>query len=109
MLGLNTMIRYHQRRKYNQAWDDLACRDSLNALLNTLSATHCIRKLYCVAWSKAFLTTNVGNLLSPDELHIAMTLRTGAKILESTKCVCRKIVDELRLGGHSCNKNARCF
>jgi len=40
---------------------------------------------------------------------IAIALRTGAKIFESTKCRCGKIVDELGLHGLSCSKNACCF
>ena len=52
---------------------------------------------------------SVGDLLSPDELHIAIALVTGAKIFECTKCRCGKIVDELGLHGLSCTKNAGRF
>ena len=38
-----------------------------------------------------------------------IALRTGAKISESAKCHCGKIVDELGLHGLSCTKNAGCF
>jgi len=49
-------------------------------------------------------------LLSPDEFHIAITLRTGAKILESSRYRCGKVDDELGLHhGLSCTKNAGRF
>jgi len=64
---------------------------------------------HTAAWSEAFPIASVVNLLSPDELRIAIALRTGAKIFESTKCHCSKIVDELGLHGLSCTKNAGRF
>ena len=96
------------------AWDDLACRDSLNSLLNTKNPwNHCrllaAQESHTAAWSESFPIASIGNLLSPDELHIAITLRTSAKIFESTKCYCGKIVDELGLHGLSCTKNAGHF
>jgi len=48
-------------------------------------------------------------LLHPDELCIAIALQTDAKIFESTKCRCDKIVDELGLHGLSCTKNTGRF
>ena len=82
------------------AWDDLACRDALNSLLNTNNPwNHCrllaAQESHTAAWSEAFPIASVGNLLSPDELRIAIALRTGAKILESSRCRCGKVVDEL--------------
>jgi len=96
------------------AWDDLACRDTLNSLLNTNNPwNHCqllaAQESHTAAWLEAFPIASVGNLLSPDELRfIAIALRTAAKIFESTKC-CGKIVDELGLHGLSYTKNAGCF
>jgi len=46
---------------------------------------------------------------SPDELRIAIALRNGAKILESSRCRCGKVVDEVGLHGLSCTKNAGRF
>jgi len=104
-LGPNTMIHHHDKRE----WDDLACRDSLNTLLNTNNPwNHCqlltAQVSHSAAWSEAFPIANVGNLLSPDELCIAIALRTGVKIFESAKCRCDKIVDELGNHGLSCTK-----
>ena len=97
------------------AWDDLTCRDTLNSLLNTNNpCNHCwllaAQESHTAAWSEAFPIASVGNLLSPDELRIAIALRTGAKIiLESSRCRCGKVVDELGLHGLSFTKNAGRF
>ena len=93
------------------AQDDLACRDTLNSLLNTNNPwNHCrllaAQESHTAAWSEALPIASLGTLLSPDELRIAIALWTGPKIFESTKCRCGKIVDEL---GLSCTKNAGCF
>jgi len=93
------------------AWDELACRDTLNSLLNTNNSwNHCrllaAQESHTADWSEAFPIASFGNLLSPEELRITIALRTGAKIFESTKCRCSKIVDELGLHGLSCTKNA---
>ena len=95
------------RKEIQSAWDYLACRDSLTALLNTSSPwNHCrlltAQKSHTVAWSEAFPIASVGNLLSPDELRIAIAFRTGAKVFESTECRCDKIVDKLGLHGPCC-------
>jgi len=98
------------QKEIQSAWDDLACRDSL--YVSTKSPwVHCRCRLlvaqvsHTAAWLEAFPLSNVGNLLSPDDLRIAIALRTGAKIFESTKCRCGKIVDVLGLNGLSCTKN----
>jgi len=96
------------------AWDDLAWRDPLNSLLNNNNPwNHCrllaAQESHTAAWSEAFPIVSVGNLLSPDEFRIAIALQTGAKIFESMKCRCGKIVDELGLHGLSCSKNAGRF
>ena len=61
------------------AWDDLARRDTLNSLLNTNNPwNHCwliaAQESHTAAWSEAFPIASVGNLLSPDELRIAIAL-----------------------------------
>jgi len=53
------------------AWDDLACRDTLNSLLNTNNAwNHCrllaAQESHTAAWSEGFPIASVGNLLSPE-------------------------------------------
>jgi len=79
------------------AWDDLAYRDTLNSLLNANNPwNHCrllaAQESHSAAWSEAFPIACVRNLLSPDELCIAIALRTGAKIFECTKRRCGNIV-----------------
>ena len=88
------------------AWDDLTSRDTLNSLINTDNLwNHCrllaAQESHTAAWSEAFPIASVGNLLSPDEFRIAIAFQTGAKIFESTKCRCGKIVNELGLHGLS--------
>ena len=61
------------------AWDDLTCRDTLNSLLNTNNPwNHCrllaAQESHTAASSEALPIASVGNLLSPDELHIAVAL-----------------------------------
>ena len=67
------------------------------------------KESHTATWSEAFPISNVGNLLSPDELCITITLQTGAKIFESTKCRYGQNCCELGLYGHSCIKNTGRF
>jgi len=102
------------QKETQSAWDDLACRDSLAALLDTPSPwNHCrlltAQESHTATWSEAFPIASVRNLLSPDELRIAIALRTGANIFESTEWRCGKFVDRLGLHGLSCIKNAGSF
>jgi len=103
-----------RQKETQSAWDDPSCRDSLAALLDTPSPwNHCrlltTQKSHTAAWLEAFPIASVGTLLSPDELRITITLRTGANIFESTECRCGKFVDRLGLHSLSCIKNAGRF
>jgi len=114
MLGPNTIIHHHYKKGMQASRDDLACRDSLNTLLNIKNPWNHCRQIaaqvrHSAAWPKTFLIASVGNLLNPDELRIAIALRTGAKNFESTECGCGRIVGELGLHGLSCTKNAGRF
>jgi len=51
-----------------------------------------VQENHTAVWSEAFPIITVGNLFSPDELCVVIALQTGAKIFESTKCCCGKIV-----------------
>jgi len=58
-----------QQKETQSAWDNLACRDSLTALLDTPSPwNHCrlltAQKSHTAAWSEAFLIASIGNLMS---------------------------------------------
>ena len=97
------------KRKHS-AWDDLACKDALTALLDTPSPwNHCrlltAQKSHTAARSEAFPIVSIGNLLSPDERRITIALWTGGNIFESTECRCGKFVDRLGIHGFSCIKN----
>jgi len=77
-LGPNTNI-HHNYKEIKSVWDDLACRDSLNALLNARSPWDKCRLLaalesHTTCWSEAFPIANVGNLISADELRITIAL-----------------------------------
>jgi len=67
------------------------------------------QKSHTTAWSEAFPIASVRNLLSPDELRIAIALQTDANIFKSTECRSGKFVDRLGLHGLSCIKNAGRF
>jgi len=79
------------------AWDHLACRDTLNSLFNTNNPwNHCrllaAQESHTAIWSEAFTIARVGNLLSPDELRIAIALRTGAKSLKAQNAAAAKLL-----------------
>jgi len=67
------------QKEIQPAWDDLACRYSLNSLLNAGSPWYKCRLLaaqesYTAAWSEPIPIANVGNLLSADDHRIAIAL-----------------------------------
>ena len=57
------------------------------------------------AWASAILVPNLGTQLSPDELSIAIALRTGSKICENHPCKCGRNVDEYGFHLLSCHFN----
>ena len=67
------------------------------------------QKSHTAAWSEALPIASSRNLLSPDELRIAIGLRTSANIFKCAECRSGKFVDRLGLHGLSCIKNAGRF
>ena len=59
------------------------------------------------SWITAIPVPNLGTQLSPDELRIAIALRTGSKICENYVCKCKNkiIVDEYGFHPLSCQYN----
>ena len=57
------------------------------------------------SWASAIPVPSLGTQLRPDELRIAIALRTGAKICEKHLCKCRKNVDEYGFHLLSCHFN----
>ena len=57
------------------------------------------------AWASAIPVPNLGTQLSPDELRIAIALRTGSKICESHVCKCGRNIDEYGYHLLSCHFN----
>ena len=57
------------------------------------------------AWISAIPVPSLGTQLSPDELRIAIALRTGSKLCENHTCKCGKYVDEYGFHLLSCRFN----
>ena len=57
------------------------------------------------SWLSAIPVPSLGTQLSPDELRIAMALRTGSKICEKHQCKCGRNVDEYGFHLLSCQFN----
>ena len=57
------------------------------------------------SWTSAIPVPSLGTQLSPDELRIAIALRTGAKICVSHKCKCGRNADEYGYHLLSCRFN----
>jgi len=77
------------------------CLQSLGQMLGT----GCTGEPHCCLVRIA----NVRNLLSSDELRIAIALQIVAKIFVSTECRCGKTVDKVRLHWFSCSRIAGRF
>ena len=54
------------------------------------------------AWANAIPVPNLGTQMSPEELRIAIALRTGSKVCEKHKCRCGRMVDEYGFHQLSC-------
>ena len=57
------------------------------------------------AWLSAVPVPSLGTQLSPDELRIAIALRTGSKLCENHQCKCGRNVDEYGFHLLSCQFN----
>ena len=57
------------------------------------------------AWALAIPVPNLGTQLNPDELRIAIALRTGSKICENHVCKCGRNIDEYGFHLLSCHFN----
>ena len=55
------------------------------------------------SWAGAIPVPNLGTQLNPEELRIAIALRTGSKVCEKHKCRCGKMVDEYGFHLLSCH------
>ena len=82
-----------------RAWDSPRIEHSLKTLLDRADQFSRARLLASSqpesgAWVSAVPVPSLGTQLSPDELRIAVALRTGSKICVPHQCRCGKDVDE---------------
>jgi len=108
------MIHSHYERKYNQPGMTLpAAIYSMPCLtpqtIGRKASYSLHRRATLLPGYKPPQFAIVGNLLRCDELHIAITLQSGAIIFKSTECCCGKFIDRLGLRGLSYVKNTGCF
>ena len=57
------------------------------------------------AWTGAIPVPSLGTQLSPEELRVAIALRTGSKICEKHRCKCTRMADEYGFHALSCRFN----
>ena len=57
------------------------------------------------AWATAIPVPSLGTQLNPEELRIAIALRTGSEVCVERPCKCGKIIDKLGYHSLSCNKS----
>ena len=103
-----------QVRTSQRAWDEIAIKKSHENLLSQADQQSRARLLAAEhgeagAWLHALPVSNVGNLLSHDELRIAVALRVGANITVDSRCRCGKTMNALGTHGLSCRLNAGRF
>ena len=90
-----------------QAWDEIASRHRKISMVTNASQwersrLHAASSPHSGAWLHALPVSSLGNLLTPDELRIAVAHRIGAKIIERTPCKCGTQIDETALHPLSC-------
>lgn len=95
-------------------WDNIICKESLQELMTSADQYSKARLLaaqekHSGAWVEAIPSGNLGTLLSPDELRIAVSLRIGCNICQSTLCRCGQRMDRQGIHGLSCRLNAGRF
>ena len=93
-----------------KAWDSPRIENTKNTLLGKADQFSRARLLASVqpesgSWISAIPVPSLGTQLSPDELRVAIALRTGSKICESHMCKCRRMADEYGFHLLSCQFN----
>ena len=99
-----------QEKRTQRGWDEVVVKEQVDHLnqgdqygkarLIAAAAKH------SGAWLTALPHSNLGTLLSPEELRIAVALRLGCSVCESVQCRCGSSMDRLGLHGLSCRLNA---
>ena len=98
-----------------RTWDDIASEAYRDQLLTGADQTHRARLMaasqpHTAAWLQAIPVPNLGLLLDPESVRIAVALRLGAPICDPHKCLlCGRYVGPLGLHALSCKKSAGRF
>ena len=98
-----------------RTWDDIASEAYRDQLLTEADQTHRARLLaasqpHTASWLQALPVPNLGLLLDPETVRIAVALRLGAPICEPHTCrLCGRQVGRLGHHGLSCQKSAGRF
>ena len=93
-----------------RAWDSPCIEHIQKTLLNNSDQFSRARLLASAqpesgAWITAIPVPSLGTQLSPEELRVAIALRTGSKLCENHKCKCGRNTDEFGFHLLSCRFN----
>ena len=94
-----------------RSWDDGICASKSGRLLNESGPVDRARLLASVSpssgsWLNALPCSNIGLLLSNEEVRISLGLRLGAPLVRPHRCVCGTEVEQDSHHGLSCRRSA---
>ncbi|XP_063359932.1 uncharacterized protein LOC134649149 [Cydia amplana] len=109
-LALNPGAHVPENPKFQRAWDDVGCKDTLNGLIGNAVGTERARLLAVSqsesgAWLHALPSPQLGTLLDSDSLRVSVALRLGCKVCEPHICICGTMVGA---DGHHALSCRRC-
>ena len=99
-----------KEKKTQRSWDEVIIKEQEEYIMN--GDQYCRARLNAAAaehsgaWLTALPHSNIGTLLSPEELRVAVALRLGCIVCESGRCRCGSPLDKRGLHGLSCRLNA---
>ena len=96
-------------RTRQRAWDTPRIEQHQKSLLAKADQVSRARLLAAAqpesgAWATAIPVPSLGTQLNPEELRIAIALRTGSEVCIERPCKCGKVIDKLGYHPLSCNK-----
>jgi hypothetical protein len=93
-----------------RGWDEVIIQEQVDLLMQgdqyRKARLKAATARHSGAWLSALPHANIGTLLSPEELRIALALRLGCTVCERVRCRCGAFMDRLGLHGLSCHFNA---
>jgi hypothetical protein len=99
-----------KEKKTQHSWDEIIMNEQEESIMN--GDQYCRARLNAAAaehsgaWLTALPHSNIGTLLTPEELRVAVALRLGCIVCESGRCRCGSPLDNRGLHGLSCRLNA---